>query len=43
MKRDGSQMRRETYGIKCSMCKNGGHNKATCKLPPPPPPLNQNN
>jgi hypothetical protein len=33
--RDDGQMRRARYGIKCSRCKESGHNKSTCKLPPP--------
>jgi len=37
--RDNSQMKRDTYGIKCSRCKQIGHNKSTC--PPPPPPITQ--
>jgi len=37
--RDNSQMKRATYGIKCSRCKRTGHNKSTFPLPPPPPPL----
>jgi len=34
--RDNSQMKRATCGIKCSRCKQTGHNKSTCPLPPPP-------
>jgi len=37
LKEDGG-MRRARWGIKCSRCKESGHNKSTCKLPPPPPP-----
>jgi len=36
--RDNSQMKRATYGIKCSRCKQIGHNKSTCTLPPTPTP-----
>jgi len=36
--KDDKQMKRATYGIKCSRCKQTGHNKSTCTLPPPPPP-----
>jgi hypothetical protein len=36
--RDNSQMKRASYGIKCSRCKQTRHNKSTCPLPPPPPP-----
>jgi hypothetical protein len=36
--RDDSEMKRARNGIKCSICKQFGHNKSTCKLPPPPPP-----
>jgi len=35
--RDESQMKRVRYGIECRRCKEVGHNKSTCKLPPPPP------
>jgi hypothetical protein len=35
--REDGQMKRASYGTKCSRCKQPGHNKATCKLPPPPP------
>jgi hypothetical protein len=38
LKKNDNEMRRATYGIKCSRCKQLGHNKSTCKLPPPPPP-----
>jgi hypothetical protein len=34
---DANQMKRAEWGIKCSRCKQSGHNKSTCKLPPPPP------
>lgn len=30
------QLSRGRWGIKCTRCKQPGHNKATCKLPPPP-------
>ncbi|KEH39178.1 hypothetical protein MTR_2g090645 [Medicago truncatula] len=33
--RDNSEMKRATYGIKCSSCKQTGHNKSTCPLPTP--------
>jgi len=36
--RDSGQMKRASYGIKCSRCKESRHNKSTCPLPPPPPP-----
>jgi hypothetical protein len=36
--REEGQMKRASYGIKCSRCKQSGHNKSTCPLPPPPPP-----
>jgi len=36
--RDNSQMKRASYGIKCSRCKQTRHNKSTCPLPPPPTP-----
>jgi len=41
--REDGQMKRASYGTKCSRCHQPGHNKATCKLPPsqaagnPPP------
>ena len=38
LRKNDSEMRGATYGIKCSRCKQLGHNKSTCKLPPPPPP-----
>jgi len=31
---DANQMKRAKWGIKCSRCKQSGHNKSTCKLPP---------
>lgn len=34
---DANQMKRAKWGIKCSRCKQSGHNKSTCKLPAPPP------
>lgn len=34
--KDDSQMKRARWGLKCSRCREGGHNKSTCKLPPPP-------
>jgi hypothetical protein len=34
--KDEYGMRRARWGLKCSRCKQSGHNKATCKLPPPP-------
>jgi len=37
-KRDEQQLKRAKNGVKCSRCKEKGHNKSTCKLPPPPPP-----
>lgn len=36
--RDDSKMKKARNGIKCCRCKQFGHNKSTCKLPPPPPP-----
>ncbi|RHN65625.1 putative transcription factor interactor and regulator CCHC(Zn) family [Medicago truncatula] len=40
---DDGQLRRARWGIKCSRCKQSGHNKSTCKLPlPPPPPPSEN-
>jgi hypothetical protein len=36
--KDDAQMKRARWGMKCSRCKQSGHNKATCKLPPPPQP-----
>jgi hypothetical protein len=33
---DKSQLKRARWGIRCSRCKQSGHNKSTCKLPPPP-------
>jgi len=30
---DANQMKRAKWGIKCSRCKQSGHNKSTCKLP----------
>jgi hypothetical protein len=38
LRKNDNEMRRAKYGIKCSRCKQLGHNKSTCKLPPPPPP-----
>jgi len=35
--KDDGVMRRARWGNKCSRCKESGHNKSTCKLPPPPP------
>jgi len=35
--REEGQMKRASYGIKCSRCKQFGHNKSRCPLPPPPP------
>lgn len=29
-------MKRARWGMKCSRCKQSGHNKSTCKLPPLP-------
>lgn len=37
LKEEG-QMKRASYGIKCSRCKQSGHNKSRCPLPPLPPP-----
>ncbi|RHN65786.1 putative transcription factor interactor and regulator CCHC(Zn) family [Medicago truncatula] len=31
-------MKKASYGIKCSRCKQSGHNKSTCPLPPHSPP-----
>jgi len=36
--KDEYGLRRARWGLKCSRCKQSGHNKSTCKLPPPPPP-----
>ncbi|AES81288.1 hypothetical protein MTR_7g090610 [Medicago truncatula] len=33
--KDDTQMRRARWGMKCSSCRQSGHNKSTCKLPPP--------
>lgn len=33
--KDEYGMRRARWGLKCSRCKQSGHNKAHCKLPPP--------
>jgi len=33
---DHTQLKRARWGMKCSRCKQSGHNKSTCKLPPPP-------
>jgi len=32
--KDEGQLRRGRWGVKCTRCKQPGHNKATCKLPP---------
>jgi hypothetical protein len=34
--KNDTQMKRARWGLKCSRCREGGHNKSTCKLPPPP-------
>lgn len=34
--KSNGQLSRGRWGIKCTRCKQPGHNKATCKLPPPP-------
>lgn len=40
--KDDAQMKRARWGMKCRKCKQSGHNKATCNLPPPPqPPTSQ--
>jgi len=36
--KDETQLKKARWGIKCSICKQSGHNKSTCKLPPPLPP-----
>ena len=42
-KKDDIQLKRARYGSVCSRCKQKGHNKSTCKLPPPPPPSQNGN
>jgi len=39
--KDEYGLRRGRWGLKCSRCKQSGHNKATCKLLPPPPESSQ--
>ena len=41
--KDDGQLRRARWGMKCSRCKQSGHNNSTCKLPPPPPPTQSEN
>jgi len=36
--KDDGQLKRARWRMKCSRCKQSGHNKSTCKLPARPPP-----